>query len=60
MHPVLIADARERKFNETVQMIDCNKNRLAKMNRDSCSDAVRAVANFFLETDTFQDFCDDH
>ena len=44
--------------NETV--VNCDINRLAELNMDSCSDAVRAVANFFLDTDTsFQDFCDD-
>jgi len=40
-------------------VVDCSVNRLAKLNMDSCSDAVRAVANFFLDTDAFQDFCND-
>ena len=44
---------------QTEQVVDCNMNRLAELNKDSCSDAVRAVANFFLDTDTFKDICDD-
>ena len=45
--------------NKTV--VNCNMNSLARLNKDSCSDAVRAVANFFLDTDStqFQDFCND-
>jgi hypothetical protein len=35
-------------------------NRLAELNVNSCSDAVRAVANFFLDTDGFTEICDDH
>jgi hypothetical protein len=55
---VLTADAQQGI--ETEHVVDChNMNRLANLNRDSCSDAVRAVANFFLDTDTFKDFCDD-
>ena len=34
-------------------------NRLAELNANSCSDAVKAAANFFLDTDTYKDFCDD-
>ena len=53
----LIADAQQGI--QTEHVVDCNVNRLAKANRESCSDAVRAVANFFLDTDNFKDICDD-
>ena len=54
----LIADAQQGLQSE--QVVDCDINRLAELNKDSCSDTVRAVANFFLDTDTFKDICDNH
>ena len=54
----LIADAHLGIQSE--QVVDCNINRLAELNKDSCSDTVRAVATFFLDTDTFKDICDNH
>ena len=39
------------------QRVNCSINRLAELNIHSCTDVVRAAATFFLEKDTFQDYC---
>ena len=37
--------------------VDCSVNKLAELNRRSCTPAVRAAAEFFLEKDAIQGLC---
>ena len=37
--------------------VNCSINELAELNRNSCTDVVRAAANFFLEKDSLKQVC---
>lgn len=44
-------------MDDNSERVNCSINELAEMNSRSCTDVVRAAANFFLQEDTYQDFC---